>query len=519
MRTNNDALAAHVGVSAPETPKYLLLNNFLSDFFEGRKHEEDSYTFETFCSSGKLVCQESDPEAVRELEKSFDEFFRYFTGRELLSEIKSGQDKIYMPVSLDMLGSANINLRHLLYHMISCGSKSNRSNMEQMQEKLYEYLYGDSTGIYNIVSRFCKDSEKKESKVNNLFGFEDLKQTNFFKTLSRQFNEDINILLTHPSFKSQDFYKRLDDLAVFLTFYVVLFFANRVKEPPILLCKGSTSSSLNEGGLHRACISNYQSFRDDFSNLLAKFYADRMKGFSQNSSQKLGVNDSVTGYKEGEYKEKQEGITDQERSETVRVSNKEGIIYVNEQKLMDFANQFFDAKYRDDSKLNQKAENVFSLESDTYADLSIADFVEYYLQLTGKISGTNQKRIFSVLQSSGKEIGFVYPPTRSKFKYFAMSGELTAFLVRLYLAKKDLAYDFLDGFMQFLETSYGINIRRNKRIDKMLKKYQVRVTQQEFGRNEEAFLDTLDSVNCLVRLSDSGYIVTLPETKGEFRLL
>lgn len=518
MRTNMDALAAHVGVSAPETPKYLLLNNFLSDFFEGRKHEEDSYTFETFCSSGKLVCQESDPEAVSELEKSFEEFFRYFTGRELLSEIKSGQDKIYMPVSLDMLGSANINLRHLLYHMLSCGSKSNRSNMEQMQEKLYEYLYGDSTGIYNIVSRFCKDSEKKDSKVNNSFGFEDLKLTNFFKTLSRQFNEDINILLTHSSFKSQDFYKRLDDLAVFLTFYVVLFFVNRVKESPVLLCKGSTSSSLNEGGLHRACIYNYQSFRDDFSNLLARFYADRMKGFPQNGGKESGDNDSTAGLKE-ESEEKQEELTDQDLSSTVKVYNQAGVIYVNDMKLINFARQFFDARYGDESKLNEKAENVFSLEPGAYADLSIADFVEYYLQLTGKISGTNQKRIFSVLQSSGKEIGFVYPPTRSKFKYFAMSGELTAFLVRLYLAKRDLAYDFLDGFMQFLETSYGINLRKNKKIDKMLKKYQVRVTQQEFGRNEEAFLDTLDSVNCLVRLSDSGYIVTLPETKGEFRLL
>ncbi|MCM1191937.1 MAG: hypothetical protein NC123_07625 [Butyrivibrio sp.] len=519
MSSKTDALAAHVGVSAPETPKYLLLNNFLSDFFESRKHEEDSYSFEMFCRSKKLVCQESDPEAVNDLKRSFEEFFRYFTGRELLSGIKSGQDKIYMPISLDMLGSANINLRHLLYHMVSCGNKSNRSNAEQMQRKLYEYLYGDTTGIYNIVSRFCENGEKRDSRVNSSSGFEDLKQISFFRVLSRQFNEDINILLTHHNFISQDFYKRLDDLAVFLTFYVVLFFVNRVRESPVLLCKGSTSNSLNEGGLHRACISNYQSFRDDFSNLLAKFYADRMKGASQNGGEDPDKNGSETDIHGGETGEKQEESIAQKRIDSVRVSNKQGIICVNDLKLMDFANRFLDAKYKNDSKLYQKAENVFGLEPGKYVDLSIADFVEYYLQLTGKISGTNQKRIFSVLQSSGKEIGFVYPPTRSKFKYFAMSGELTAFLVRLYLAKKDLPYDFLDGFMQFLETSYGINLRKNKKTDKLLKKYQVRVTQQEFGKNEEAFLDTLDSVNCLVRLSDSGYIVTLPETKGEFRLL
>ena len=56
-------------------------------------------------------------------------------------------------------------------------------------------------------------------------------------------------------------------------------------------------------------------------------------------------------------------------------------------------------------------------------------------------------------------------------------------------------------------------------MEKLLTKYGIRVTQQEFNRNEQAFLDTLDHVNCLVRLSDSGYVVTLPEKKGEFRLL
>ena len=162
---------------------------------------------------------------------------------------------------------------------------------------------------------------------------------------------------------------------------------------------------------------------------------------------------------------------------------------------------------------------MFRLKDGCSEEYSPEEFVDYYLQLTGKISGTNQKRIFNVLQSSGKEIGFVHPPTRSRFKYFAMSGELTAFLVRLYLAQKDLEYAFLEDFIQSLEANYGIYIRKGKKVEKLLTKYGIRVTQQEFNRNEQAFLDTLDHVNCLVRLSDSGYVVTLPEKKGEFRLL
>ena len=236
-------------------------------------------------------------------------------------------------------------------------------------------------------------------------------------------------------------------------------------------------------------ISNYQSFRDSFSDLLSDFYMER--------------------------------VTDQEKilEKVIVVSNREGSIHVGDLPLKEYLNKVFDANYQNDERLNSKAEDVFHLKAGETNKLSPEEFVDYYMQLTGKISGTNQKRIFSVLQSSGKEIGFVYPATRSRFKYFALSGGLTAFLVRLYLAKKDLPYAFVDDFIKYLETDYGIYIRKCSKTEKLVSKYKIRVTQQEFSRNEQALLETLDQVNCLIRLSDSGYIVTLPEKKGEFKLL
>ena len=509
----SEALTAHVGVSAPETPKYLLLNNFLADFFEARKHEEDCYTFDFFCDKeiGILVCQESDSEAEEELKRSFDEFLFCFTGRELLSGIRSGKDKIYMPLSLDMLGSANINLRHLLYNLVFSDEKQKALSIVQVREELQDYLYKDSTGIYNIVSKFSGIGKAGGIKDNVPLNFEDLKKERFFRNLGSQFNRDLHILLTHRHFRGQDFYKRLDDLAVLLTMYVVLFFIRRVTksiEPPILLCKGSTDSGLNDSGWHRACISNYKSFREHFSNLLSEFYVGRVK--LQNKDENKEIKE--------EYESDNETV-DKTTGKVIRVYNKQGVIYVGNKTLKMYANEVFDGNYRDDSKLNQKAETVFRLEDGQGQDLTPEEFVEYYLQLTGKISGTNQKRIFNVLQSSGKEIGFVHPPSRSKFKYFAMSGELTAFLVRLYLSQKDLEYAFFEDFVQSLEKDYGIYIRKDKKSEKLLAKYGIRVTQQEVSRNEQAFLNTLDHVNCLVRLSDSGYVVTLPEKKGDFRLL
>lgn len=486
----NEALTAFVGVSTSETPKYLLLNNFLADFFESRKHEKDDFSFNFFEKHKEiLVCQESDLEVKADLERSFEEFLQYFMGREQLSGIRSGKDKIYIPLSLDMLGSANVNLRHLLYYLALGNGKA--AEVERIREELYQYLYGDSTGIYDIVSRFCGKEKERQDKVKEPGGFERLKNEPFFKRLGRRFNRDLHSLLTHPYFKGQDFYKRLDDLATLLTLYVVLFFIHRVThETPVLFCKGSTDSGLNDGGLHRACTSNYQSFRDSFSDLLSEFYKVRVK-------EKVG---------------EEKGII---------VSNCGVSTYIGNLSLMDYLNQVFDANYRNDDRLNKAAGNVFRLKTGESMELSPEELADYYMQLTGKISGTNQKRIFNVLQSSGKEIGFVHPATRSRFKYFALSGELTAFLVRLYLSGKEEHpdYVFLDDFIKYLEDNYGIYIRKCSKTDRLVKKYKIRVTQQEFSRNEQAFLETLDQVNCLIRLSDSGYVVTLPEKKGEFKLL
>ena len=77
----------------------------------------------------------------------------------------------------------------------------------------------------------------------------------------------------------------------------------------------------------------------------------------------------------------------------------------------------------------------------------------------------------------------------------------------------------MDDFIKHLEDNYGIYIRKCNKTERLVQKYKIRVKQQEFSRNEQAFLETLDQVNCLIRLSDSGYVVTLPEKKGEFKLL
>ena len=79
QQKRNEGIAAYVGISAPETPRYLLTNNFLADYFETSR-EEEVYDFDTFLERGVLYTED---EANRELLKaSFDLFLKRYLGEE-----------------------------------------------------------------------------------------------------------------------------------------------------------------------------------------------------------------------------------------------------------------------------------------------------------------------------------------------------------------------------------------------------------------------------------------------------
>ena len=61
---NFEGIAAYVGVSAPETPKYLLTNNFLLHYFKEAKNDSKHLNFELFKSSGVLYTEDSENEEL-----------------------------------------------------------------------------------------------------------------------------------------------------------------------------------------------------------------------------------------------------------------------------------------------------------------------------------------------------------------------------------------------------------------------------------------------------------------------
>ena len=142
-----------------------------------------------------------------------------------------------------------------------------------------------------------------------------------------------------------------------------------------------------------------------------------------------------------------------------------------------------------------------------------------YIDLTGSRRGSTLTKISSTLPTSGRQIDMIFPRNRSRQKYFAMSETLSEFYVRLYLARKNQKYDYLDNFIEDLQNRYRIVIKKSAEGEKMLRSMRITLNAQEYAKNQAAFIDVLNNINCLIKLSDSGYVVTLPEEKGAFKLI
>ena len=76
---SND-LASYIGISGPETPKYLLANNFLSEFFQDDvSGREKQYVYKDFHDKKILLWEEDNEQNKKQMEDSFNYFFQRFS--------------------------------------------------------------------------------------------------------------------------------------------------------------------------------------------------------------------------------------------------------------------------------------------------------------------------------------------------------------------------------------------------------------------------------------------------------
>lgn len=504
---NKSVLSAYIGIAGPETPKYLLANNFLAEFFQTLPEKKMlEINYRAFEESKILNCEEAE-EHKKQLEDSFDRFFQRFSG---VDAIKSNYQnkKFYFPLHPQMLKSAKLNLRHLLYNMLPDIEQEER--YRAIQSMLQKYLYQETTGVNYLLNVMCRklfQGDYKKAPTPRDSEFIQLFKKRHYRQVCENFEEDLQHLLTHRFFRKLDFYKKYDYLATLLSNYVIQFIIkkNTVSKSTAqgcVLCQGSATSHLLSGGaFHRACVQNYAELREIFPKEMKQYYILQM-------ANETGEDGLIFVWE-------QEG--------TIYVSRNRGNVEENKKEsFLKFANRVFRSRYKDAAadSLHQSVKRAFRiLEEGRKYQFDKDEFVTLYIEVSQVRKGSALTKISSTLPTCGKDIEFIFPNSRSRHKFFALSPTLLEFYVRLYLARKDRTYAYLDNFLVDLEEHYGICTQKTERMDQILRKMRIKVPFQEFRQNEQALLENLDEINCLVRLSDSGYVITLPEEKGEFKLL
>lgn len=490
----NDGIADYIGVSAPETPKYLLTNNFLTDYFCVSNDFGKSYEYKRFLEDGVLYTEDTVNEKL--LQKSFDCFLRRYSGEEIIKEEnrRLPENKhFYFPLNQSMLTEGTLTLRHLLYHLQAIGGNF---NYELIQDKLAKYVFYDSSGINYLLKILFQTQDEQikyahkmpDGETSHFWNMLGNAERNRIKKLGEKLNCDLEIMLSHEFFGKLDFYRRYDYLSTLLTSYVIQYIICRKGANVGILCKGNPQDGRLTSTLHRACCNSYAEIRNVFPDLLQKYYVEAIK----------------EGYAE--------------KSELV-LKAAGGTVLVDQLSFEWFVENFLTRRKQRKRIEYEQIKSVFGLKEGEEKPVSVEEFVLCYIDMSSTRKGSVLKKISSVLPTSGKQIEMIFPNSNARNKYFAMSGRLSEFYVRLYLARKERAYDYLDSFIYDLQERYGILLINSSVTDRKKKRLKPNLSAMDFAKNKNAFIDTLDGANCLIKLSDSGYVITLPEMKGDFKLI
>ena len=489
-----EGLAAYVGISAPETPKYLLANNFLLEYFEVPAEVNREYNYKTFDQEETLYTE--DTVDTDRLQQSFNKFLNRYLGEDIIREEnrRLNENKhYYFPITQSMLVGSPPTLRHLLFSLQNIGKNF---NFEEMQSLLEHYIFHDNTGISHIMKILLQNQDSKirlkslenKKSAENFWDMLSGTERKRMEQLAFRLNEDLRTLLIHPYFCKLDFYRRYNYLAVLLTSYVIQYIVCRRGGNTYMLCQGAPRDSRLSGAFHRASCSNYAEIRTLFPSLLTRFYTELIQQIV-------------------------------EKDEMLHILADGEQIWINDITFNDFIDRMLNDRKKRTGHPYEVVVKAFGLTEGEKKEISAENFVVRYISLTGTKSGSMLTKISSTLPTSGRQIDMVFPKNRAKQKYFAMSETLSEFYVRLHLARKGQQYDYLDHFIEELQNRYRMILVKTPEGEKALKAMHITLSAQEYAKNKQVFIELLSSINCLIKLSDSGYVVTLPEEKGDFKLL
>lgn len=496
---NFSGISEYIGFQAPEIPSYIILNNFLMNFFKAE--EVNIINFNNLCKPIRF-----DFNDINDRQKTihaFNMFLDIYTSKDKSRSNKKNYTNM-LPLSLTMLmNKKSKTLRNILYNIYMYRKNSNYKTYKDSQDYLKNYLYPENTNGPNSIIKFLyeKSNDKTIENCEREFPQNDNKppiSENMIIELKNRMTYGLNAILLSESFKNFNFYKKYNYLSTFLSItllsYIIVKLNTKLIESNefrfdkkvLILCKGSNEATYNSGELHRACVKNYKDLKAKFNDRFMDYYDYCLRD----------VKNIAILYKSERIK--------------IKINNEN---YKSFKDFMKKRNLGIGSK-----KIDSKIKKAFNLEENIEIKLNKDEFIKKFMN-TQKNSGSSLNKISSTLQRAGKDCNILFPLSNAKQKYFAMTPEIVEFLVRLYLSIKKIKYGSINLFIKWLEENYYISIEYSETTINYLKSINYPLGSYVFNRNKDEFIKTLDKANCITKLSDSGFVIVLPENKESVNIL
>jgi hypothetical protein len=477
-----DNYASYFGVNRSINPGIRVLVDFLSNYFNitmKLPKVNEFVNIERVKNLDNIICKETDEKTKERLYESFVQWVESYSFFHSYSN--KNETKYLLPLSKKMLyrdGLTRDRLKNILYRLLYI-NKEDIQKFDEDKNKIENYLFNNTNSHNNLYSNISNllDSFIEETDINNKSPEDNIGGVPFEDNeLATHFREDFESLLTHSIFYKLDIYRRINSFTLLLNFYVTLYVINRAfdEKKVFILAKGSPDFSTETGRFHTATVGNFSNIREKIFIVSEKFY------------QKII-----------EYNNLSIGLKDETKVQ---------ILYRKEDIWPILKGQLFEAKKQDDDSIDAIIKDYLDI-SENYKTVQKKDLAKAFVEVSKKRS-SSVRMLSSMFSGQGKEARMVYPITSAKYKYYAMSSEITELLLKLFLACEQKEYATLDMFLSWLEVRYGIYIAFSDKLMNYLSESGIKEPSNlEFSQNVQAFINTLNSISAIEKLSDNSYIV------------
>lgn len=502
----------YIGINQPVNPGIRVLMDFLSFYFfiSSQGKNVNNFQLESIKEniSSMIICKE-EQESIKE--KLYQSVYEWIHSYATYNPIDGKKSRDYLlPLTRGMLmydSKVTENLRNILNTLLYCAGDEEKQEavFKEIQELLYEFLYsqearkGGYEELLDILAILFDDDRteiKKESfDRERIFKIEWIPEK-----LSEEFRRDLIHILKSPYLKRENIFKRIHELNILLNFYVIRYMISRSFEESdnFILAKGSVNMPA-EGRLHYAAIGNFASIREQIYKVSESYYYNIIKGIN-------GEDKSLRLTEKKEDPNTKSRISLKRGRDDIWLTIRESVFTIKRQSL----------GKTDESAARIVEENLLEYigEKEEGIVTNNREVAHACMEISKKRSSSVRKAA-SVFSSQGKECYFAYPVGNVRQKYYVMSPQLTELLVHLFLCEQEDGCGTLGMLYQWLEEKYSIYLRYSSRLEGYLRKNSIeQPSQSEFSDNQRAFIETLREINCIVKLSDNSYIITLDTEEG-----